>query len=84
MREELSLHQVMAHYRSAQPEMSSILEPLLALLVIVAPLGLAYVILSLQARKSAGGHRKAPAILHSAQQQKRTELFRSEEERATR
>ena len=42
--------------------MNNILEPLLAILAILVPLGMAYVILLLQSRKSAGGCRKKFAI----------------------
>jgi hypothetical protein len=64
--------------------MDNILEPLLALLVIIVPLGLAYVILFWQSHKSARGCRKASAMTRDDPLQKRTELFRAEEKHAAR
>jgi hypothetical protein len=57
--------------------MDSILEPLLAILAIVAPLELAYVILSWQSRKSTGGSRKSSATTRDDLLHKK--LFRAEE-----
>jgi hypothetical protein len=64
--------------------MDAILEPLLAMLVIIVPLGLAYVIVLLQSRKPACGCRKVSAITRNDPQQKRTELSRAEEKHAAR
>jgi hypothetical protein len=52
--------------------MDAILEPLLAILAIVVPLGLAYVIVLLQSRKSACGCRKVSAITRDAPRQRKT------------
>jgi len=57
---------------------------LLAMLVIIVPLGLAYVIVLLQSRKPACGCRKVSAITRNDPQQKRTELSRAEEKHAAR
>ncbi|MGO8753846.1 MAG: hypothetical protein ACLQHK_01295 [Gallionellaceae bacterium] len=62
--------------------MDKILEPLLAILAIVVPLGLAYVIVLLQSRKPACGCRKPTA--RDDLLQKRTGLSRAEEEHAAR
>jgi hypothetical protein len=56
----------------------SILEPLLAILAIVVPLGLAYAILSWQSRKQAGGCRKSSAITRNDLQRKMVKLSRIE------
>ena len=64
--------------------MNTILEPLLAMLAIIVPLGLAYVILLLQIRKSACCCRKASAITRDDLLQKRAELSRAEEEHTAR
>jgi hypothetical protein len=64
--------------------MNNILEPLLAILAIVAPLGLAYVILLLQSRKPACGCRKVSAMTRDDLLQKSTELSRAEEKYAAR
>jgi hypothetical protein len=52
--------------------MDNILEPLLAILAIVVPLGLAYVIVVLQSRKPAFGCRKVSAITRDVPLQKKT------------
>jgi hypothetical protein len=52
--------------------MDNILEPLLAILAIVVPLGLAYVIVVLQSRKSAFGCRKVSAITRDVPLQRKT------------
>jgi len=52
--------------------METILLPLFAMLAIVVPLGLAYVILSLQSRKSACGCGKASAITRDVPLQRKT------------
>ncbi|MGA8148331.1 MAG: hypothetical protein WB870_12285 [Gallionellaceae bacterium] len=64
--------------------MDKILEPLLAILAIVVPLGLAYVIVLLQSRKPACGCRKVSATARDDLLQKGTELSRAEEEHAAR
>jgi hypothetical protein len=64
--------------------MDNILEPLLAILAIVVPLGLAYVIVLLQSRKPACGCRKVSASTRDDLLQKRAELFRNEEKHAAR
>jgi hypothetical protein len=64
--------------------MDAILEPLLAMLVIIVPLGLAYVIVLLQSRKPACGCRKVSAMTRDDLLQKRTELSRAEEKHAAR
>jgi hypothetical protein len=53
-------------------DMDNILEPLLAILAIVVPLGLAYVFLLLQSRKPACGCRKVSAITRDAPLQRKT------------
>lgn len=53
-------------------DMDTLLEPLLAILVIVVPLGLAYVILSWQSRKTACGCRKVSAITRDVPLQRKT------------
>jgi hypothetical protein len=65
-------------------DMDAILEPLLAILAIVVPLGLAYVIVLWQSRKPACGCRKVSAITRDDLLQKRTELSRAEEKHAAR
>lgn len=64
--------------------MNSILEPLLAILAIVVPLGLAYAILLWQSRKPPCDGRKVFAGTRDDPQQKRTKLPRAKEERAVR
>jgi hypothetical protein len=64
--------------------MSTILEPLLAILAIVVPLGMAYVIVLLQSRNSACGCRKASAITRDDPLQKGMELSSAEEKHAAR
>jgi Flp pilus assembly protein TadB len=64
--------------------MNSILEPLLAILAIVAPLGLAYAILLWQSRKPACARRKASATARDDLLRKRAELSRAEEKQAAR
>ena len=53
-------------------DVDTILLPLLAMLAIVVPLGLAYVILSLQSRKPACGCRKVSAITRDVPLQRKT------------
>lgn len=53
-------------------DMDAILEPLLAILAIVVPLGLAYVILSWQSRKQGCGCRKVSAITRDVPLQRKT------------
>jgi hypothetical protein len=65
-------------------DMDTILEPLLAILAIVVPLGLAYVIVLLQSRKPACGCRKVSALTRDDPLQKRTGLFPSEEKHPAR
>ncbi len=84
MQEKLSLPRVMICSPSVLPKMDSILEPLLAILAIVIPLGLAYVILVLQARKSAGSCRKASAITHNELSHEMAKLARADEKNAAR
>jgi hypothetical protein len=64
--------------------MDNFLEPLLAILAIVVPLGLAYVIVLWQSRKPACGCRKVSAITRDDLLQKRTELSSAEEKHAAR
>ncbi|MGA8863948.1 MAG: hypothetical protein WBM09_03635 [Gallionella sp.] len=52
--------------------MDNILGPLLAILAIVVPLGLAYVILFLQSRKPARGCRKVSAVTRDVPLQRKT------------
>jgi hypothetical protein len=52
--------------------MDNFLEPLFAMLAIVVPLGLAYVILLLQSRKTACGCRKVSAITRDVPLQRKT------------
>lgn len=59
--------------------MNAILEPLLAVLAIVVPLGMAYIIVLLQSRKPACGQRKASAITRDGLLPKRMELSSAEE-----
>ena len=54
------------------------------MLVIIVPLGLAYVILLLQSRKPACGYPKLSAMTRDDLLQKRTELSRAEEKHAAR
>jgi hypothetical protein len=65
-------------------DMDAVLEPLLAILAIVVPLGLAYVIVLWQSRKPACGCRKVSAITRDDLLQKRAELSRAEEKHAAR
>ena len=53
-------------------DMDAILEPLLAMFVIIVPLGLAYVILLLQSRKQGCGCRKVSAITRDVPLQRKT------------
>jgi hypothetical protein len=64
--------------------MDTILEPLLAILVIVIPIGLAYVILFLQANKPACGGRKVSAVTRNDLLLDGTELSRAEKKQAVR
>jgi len=64
--------------------MNSIMEPLLAILAIVVPLGMAYVILLLQARKPTGGCRETSAIPHNDLRHKMAKLARAEEKHTAR
>ena len=64
--------------------MDTILGPLLAILAIVVPLGLAYVIVLLQSRKPGYGCRKVSAIARNDLLQKSTELPCPEEKQAGR
>ena len=64
--------------------MDAVLEPLLAMLVIIVPLMLAYVILFLQSSKAACGSPKVSAITRDDLLQKRTELSRAEEKHGAR
>ena len=84
MPEKLSLLPVMTYCPSVRTETNIILEPLLAILAIVVPLGLAYIILLLQARKSAGGCPKASAITHNDLLHKMAKLARAEEKHTAR
>jgi hypothetical protein len=52
--------------------MDAILEPLFAIIAIVIPLGLAYVIVLLQSRKPACGCREASAITRDVPLQRKT------------
>jgi hypothetical protein len=64
--------------------MDNFLEPLLAILAIVVPLGLAYVIVLLQSRKPACVCRKVSALTRDDPLQKRTGLSRAENKHAAR
>jgi len=64
--------------------MDGILEPLLAILVIFAPLGMAYVILVLQSRKRANDYRKEFVISGYVLMRQRAEIFRAEEKNTAR
>ena len=79
MPEKLSLPPVRMRYPSALLDMHDLMEPLLAILAVIVPLGLAYVILLLQSRKSASGCRKPSATPRDALLQKKTDLFRTEQ-----
>lgn len=59
--------------------MNSILNPLLAILAIIAPLGLAYVIVLFQALNPACDYRKASAITRDDLRQEGMELTHAEE-----
>jgi hypothetical protein len=63
--------------------MDTVWDPLLALLGIVIPLGLAYLMLLFQACNPDCGRRKAPAICDE-QRQEGMELSRAEEKNAAR
>jgi len=62
--------------------MDAILEPLLAVLAILFPLGMTYVILLLQLHEPASGRRKVSA--HDDTMQEEAELSRAEEKRTAR
>ena len=62
--------------------MNTILEPLLAILAICFPLGMTYVILSLQMRKPTSGCLEASAIARDDLPQKGMELSSVEEKHA--
>jgi hypothetical protein len=62
--------------------MSSILEPLLAVLAIVVPLGVAYVIVLLESRNSACGCRQASAISRDDLPQNRAGLSCTDDKHA--
>jgi len=64
--------------------MNSILEPLLAILAIVVPLGMAYVILFFQSSKSAGCCRKESAITGHDLLKKMAKLSLADEKNAAR
>lgn len=64
--------------------MSTILEPLLAILAIVVPLGMAYVIVLLQSRNPACDCREGSATTRDDLLKKRMELSRVEEKHAAR
>ena len=76
---KLNLPRVMTGCSGTPPKMSTIMEPLLAILAIVVPLGIAYVIMLWQSRKPACDGRKASAITRDELLQKRMELSRAEE-----
>ena len=78
MPEKLSLLRIKTRCPSHPPETNSILEPLLTILAVLAPLGMAYVILLLQARKPSGGCRKSSAITRNDLQRKMAKLARTE------
>ena len=59
--------------------MDTVLDPMLAILAILVPLGLAYITLLWQVRKSTCGRRKASAIKRDELLQKRAELSHAEE-----
>lgn len=84
MPEELSLPRVVTIHTSVPPRHGASLEPLLALLVIIVPLGLAYVIVVLQSRNPARDGRKVSAITRDDLLQKGTELSRPAEKHAAR
>jgi len=57
MPQELFLRHIMMIHACVLPRMDNILAPLLAILVIIIPLGLAYVIVMPQARNQKDGNR---------------------------
>ena len=59
-------------------------DPLLAIIGIVVPLGVAYVILFFQSRHLDYGHPKEPATTRDEPQQENTELSRAEKKQAAR
>jgi hypothetical protein len=64
--------------------MDTYLNPMLAILAILVPLGWAYINLLSRVRKSTGGRRKAPVITPDEPFKKRAELFHDEEKFGTR
>ena len=64
--------------------MNNVLDPLFAILGIVIPLGLAYVILLLQSRNLDHDRRKESATTRDETKQERTELSRVEKKQAAR
>ncbi len=64
--------------------MNSILEPLLAILAIFVPLGMAYVILLFQSRKPADRCRKESTITHNNLLNKMAKLSLADEKNAAR
>ncbi len=64
--------------------MDTVWVPLLAIIGIVVPLGVAYVILFFQSRNLDYGHPKVPATIRDEPQQKKAELSRAEKKQAAR
>jgi len=82
MSEKLTLPRVMTGCSGTPPKMNSILEPLLAILAIFFPLGMTYVILSLQLHKPAPGCRKASASARDGLPQNRAGLSCTDDKHA--
>ena len=64
--------------------MDTVWDPLLAILGIVVPLGVAYVILFFQSRHLDYGHPKVPATTRDEPQQEKAELSRAEKKQVAR
>ena len=64
--------------------MDIVLDPMLAILGIFIPLGLAYVILFFQSRHLDYGHPKVPATTRDEPQQEKAELSRAERKQTAR
>lgn len=75
---KLILPRVMTASSGAQPNMDSFPNPLLAILAIVVPLGLAYLILLWQAHNPACDYRKESAITRDNLRQGGMELSHAE------
>lgn len=76
---KLTLPRVITCCPDAPPDMNNILPPLFAILAIVVPLGLAYVILLRQAHNPACDYRKESAITRDDLRQEEMDLTHAEE-----